>query len=290
MDVAAEPVGENFTDRQKEAFGDLDVLPRDCPMCGEKNSAEPASAYSLGQWILKDCAGCSLTYITSAPDYAALFEQMAWEKSFETEKDWREESRGLQQMVSKKTRWRLHMLPRKNLPDLLERFAAPGNVVDLGCGSAGHFEGLEAQFIPYGVEISKELAGQANALLAGRGGKVVNAPSLEGLKQFPQNFFSAATLRSYLEHELRPADVLGELHRTLAPGGVAIVKVPNYGSLNRKLMGSRWCGFRMPDHLNYFTPDTLTEMARRAGFTTWFGLTWKLPTSDNMWALLRKPG
>ena len=96
-------------------------------------------------------------------------------------------------------------------------------------------------------------------------------------------------MRSYLEHELHPAEVLRELWRTLKPGAVVIVKVPNFASLNRRVMGMRWCGFRHPDHLNYFTPDTLTNMARACGFEPWFGLTWRLPTGDNMWALLKTP-
>jgi hypothetical protein len=54
-------------------------------------------------------------------------------------------------------------------------------------------------------------------------------------------------------------------------------------------MGRRWCGFRYPDHLNYFTPDTLRRLARQAGFECGFGPGWRLPVSDNMWALLRKP-
>ena len=66
----------------------------------------------------------------------------------------------------------------------------------------------------------------------------------------------------------------------------AVVKVPNYGSLNRIVTGQRWCGFRYPDHLNYFSPDTFRVLANRAGFETSFGLTGCLPTSENMWALL----
>jgi hypothetical protein len=54
-------------------------------------------------------------------------------------------------------------------------------------------------------------------------------------------------------------------------------------------MGRRWCGFRYPDHLNYFTPKTLVALAAKAGFETGFGLTGRLPTSDNMWAILAKP-
>ncbi len=69
---------------------------------------------------------------------------------------------------------------------------------------------------------------------------------------------------------------------------MAIVKVPNYGCLNRMVMGRRWCGFRYPDHLNYFTPGTLRAAAEASGFRAWFGLTFRLPTSDNMYAVLSK--
>jgi Methyltransferase domain len=113
-------------------------------------------------------------------------------------------------------------------------------------------------------------------------------PCVEGLRRFPQDFFAAASLRSYLEHETEPLPVLRTLQKVLAPGGFAVVKVPNYGSLNRVLMGRRWCGFRYPDHLNYFTPNTLVAMADKTGFECGFGLTGRLPTSDNMWAVLSK--
>ncbi|MCK5445148.1 MAG: methyltransferase domain-containing protein, partial [Rhodospirillaceae bacterium] len=83
--------------------------------------------------------------------------------------------------------------------------------------------------------------------------------------------------------------VLLELFRVLKPGGVAIIKVPNFASLNRLVMGKKWCGLRYPDHLNYFTPRSLKAMAAKAGFQVKTGLTYQLPTSDNMYAVLVKP-
>lgn len=274
--------------RQREAFGDLNIVPRNCPLCGDENEATPPSRYSLDKWTVKECRTCCFTYITSGPDYDALFEQMVWENSSRLESEWRESTRKVQQTLSKKTRWRMRLLPRKRIPELLARYADPGNVIDLGCGGGGQLDGLSDAFIPHGIEISKASAAKADARFRPKGGYAVNASCLEGLRELPTAFFTAATLRSYLEHELRPAEVLSGLHRVLKPGGVAVVKVPNFASLNRRVMGRRWCGFRHPDHLNYFTPATLREMARNCGFQTWFGVTWRLPTSDNMWALLRK--
>ena len=94
---------------------------------------------------------------------------------------------------------------------------------------------------------------------------------------------SQPSLRGYLEHEAELLPVLKGLRRVLLPGGLAVVKVPNYASVNRLIMGSRWCGFRYPDHLN-FTPKTLGQLAAEAGFATSFGVSGRLPTTDNIWA------
>lgn len=148
---------------------------------------------------------------------------------------------------------------------------------------------LGPRFTPCGVEISGELAAQAQARLQDRDGTVVTAPSLDGLAQFPDNHFTGALLRSYLEHEMNPLPVLRELRRALAPSGIAIIKVPNYGSLNRRVMGARWCGFRFPDHLNYFTPTSLRRVVEDSGLNVRrFGLMDRLPTGDNMWMIIEK--
>jgi len=49
----------------------------------------------------------------------------------------------------------------------------------------------------------------------------------------------------------------------------------------------RWSGFRFPDHVNYFTPQTLAEIARRAGFRAQYRWGDRNPTSDSLWGLLR---
>jgi SAM-dependent methyltransferase len=268
-------------------YGVVRVIARTCPLCGG-DEAVPRAGYGEGIWRLVECRGCGFAYVDRAPDYAALFSAMAWEKTTVAEVERRAAARPMSHRLSKWSRARMRLLPRKKLPDLVARHAKPGNVVDLGCGQGTQLNGLGGGYTPYGIEISSEAAATADVVFAARGGRAVNAPSLDGLRTFPDGFFSAATLRSYLEHELQPRAVLGELQRTLALGGVAIVKVPNYASLNRRVTGRKWCGFRYPDHLNYFTPASLTRMAEACGYHVRFGPTDRLPTSDNMYAVLEK--
>lgn len=273
---------------KSENLGALQVLHRDCPLCGRDNSDQPDNVYSYDVWTIKDCPACGFTYIDKGPDYAKLFEELSWETTTAVEEQRRADLRPMGYKASKFTRLRMHLLPRKQMPLMLEAWAQPGNVLDLGCGDGGPMEKLEPGFVPFGIEVSTALANAADARFRPRGGACLNAPTLGGLESIEDDFFSAATLRSYLEHEMNPLPVLIELKRVLKPGGVAIIKVPNYGSLNRVIMGPKWCGFRYPDHQNYFTPKTLKMMAQKAGFSVHYGLTYTLPTSDNMYAVLRK--
>jgi SAM-dependent methyltransferase len=271
-------------------FGAIDVEPRECPLCDQCNDAAPDSGFSHDVWTVKDCTSCGFVYIDHAPIYQIQTEHMAWERTTVVEAARRGRTRPLSQALSKFTRWRMRWLPRRTMSRYVATRASSGNVLDLGCGDGGALHGMPAVFRLYGIEISRQAAQLADQMFRKRGGHVVNAPSVHGLAQFPEGFFTAVTMRSYLEHEMHPLPVLRQVARVLAPGGFAVVKVPNYASLNRGIMGRNWCGFRYPDHLNYFTPKTLRRMARRCGLVTKFGLTGRLPTSDNMWAVLVKAG
>ncbi len=78
------------------------------------------------------------------------------------------------------------------------------------------------------------------------------------------------------------------LGRKLRKGGIAVIKVPNFGSVNRMVRGPKWCGIRLPDHVNYFTRDSLTKLADQAGFDIHFPFLLSLPTDDNVVAVLRR--
>jgi 2-polyprenyl-3-methyl-5-hydroxy-6-metoxy-1,4-benzoquinol methylase len=101
--------------------------------------------------------------------------------------------------------------------------------------------------------------------------------------------FDVVTAFSVLEHEWRPLEALRLAHRALRPGGILILKTPNHASWNRALMRGDWCGYRLPDHCNYFSPATLEAMLRNTGFAPLRGSCLdRLPTSDSLWMAARK--
>ena len=123
-----------------------------------------------------------------------------------------------------------------------------------------------------------------------RGGRCLHGPGAEAIWGFEEQLFDGIVMRSYLEHEEEPLKVLNGAHRARKPTGAVYVKVPNYGSVNRVVTGKNWCGIRLPDHVNYFTPSSLKAMAAKAGFSMQIKNPLNLMFDDNIHALLRRTG
>jgi SAM-dependent methyltransferase len=281
MEARTEPPGPQSETR---------IVSRDCPLCGSDNRSLPREPASPEEWPMKACPRCGMVYLERAPDIAELFVNFAWEKQHGAENARRHEGLSRAEVRARDALRGFRPLPRKNAVALVEHHAARGLVVDVGCGSGQQLAELSADFLPLGIEISEALAAEAQERLANRGGRIVNADALSGLQRLTPNIFSAIIMRSFLEHDINPGPILEACHSALAPGGVAVIKVPNYACLNRRVTGARWCGYRFPDHVNQFTPRTLAHFVTKAGLQVHeFGWTFRLPTSDNMWMVARKP-
>jgi SAM-dependent methyltransferase len=236
------------------------VKTRSCDVCGSSET-RPLPHYSRAGWPVVACASCGFVYLHKVPGHEALVETFAWEKSFAEER--RRRAGRSWSRLDQATRWRLR--PGKKLDTVLHMstIGRSGNVLDIGCGGSCR---LPPGVTPYGIEISATLAAKADPLFRARGGYVVAGSGEEGLSTFADGFFSTILMRSYLEHEEHPRAVLTAAFAKLKPGGRVAIRVPNYGSLNRRVMGAQWCGFRFPDHVNYFTEGSLKALTTSVGF------------------------
>ncbi len=178
---------------------------------------------------------------------------------------------------------------RNKLLTLVLKYFNTGRILDIGCAGGHTLASLPEKYTPFGIEISSELSAIASQAFAPRGGKVVQADALTGLAAFPDRFFTGIIMTSFLEHDAQARQTLEALKRVMRYSARVIVKVPNYASWNRRVRGARWCGFRFPDHVNYFTPATLVRLLDETGYdSVRFGLLDHLPTSDTMWLVARK--
>lgn len=258
--------------------------PRPCPLCGEARATD-LPRYGRGGWRIVACAGCGFTFLANPPGHEALSEDFAWEKGLDAEKTRRLAAAPALYGLDYATRFRTGVLQRTDMQKYLDWFGPGGNVLDIGCASGGR---ITAPFTPWGIEISKALAERADADMRARGGRCLHGPGADAIWNFDPGLFDGIVMRSYLEHEEQPLRVLQGAHRALKDTGAIYVKVPNWGSVNRRLTGPTWCGIRLPDHVNYFTPASLRAMAAKAGFDLTVKNPLNLSFDDNIHALLRK--
>ena len=273
-----------------------------CPILEKTVEVEP-TVYSRDPWQIVRCRETGLIFLANPPEYEQLETEFAWEKTKSQERERRVREEPLLASVSSFYKW-LKFKTRPNRCKVFElaRAAVRGappkkqlRIVDIGCGWGELMDDLHQRFAavgqkiaPCGIEVSKELAELSGERFERLGGRVVQANAVDGADQFEPGSIDIVIMRSFLEHERQPLTLLNKLRPALAVGGSIIVKVPNFNSLNRRLRGRKWCGFRYPDHVQYFTPRTLSLLADQAGYAVARQtLLDKPPLSDNMYAILQ---
>jgi SAM-dependent methyltransferase len=135
------------------------------------------------------------------------------------------------------------------------------HLLDVGCGT-GVFLDLaqRAGWRVAGIEPGAAACAYARA----RFGLEVYCGTLDDAP-LPQEEFDVITLWHVLEHLPRPVESLRRLRAALAPGGLLLIAVPNFASLEARLFGRRWYSLDAPRHLYHFTPATLCAVVSAAG-------------------------
>ena len=281
---------------------------RVCPLTERPTAVDVITGLAPPPWVVHRCRETGFVYLANPPAYDSLKEDFAWQVTYQRESQQRARAEPLRYALSRGLKdLRRSIVKRHKVADMSLALAARAaaarpahqavHIVDVGCGG-GELLGLvmermatalRARIVPHGVELSTELARLSNQALAPYGGHCEHASAVDGMARFGAGSIDVIVLSSFLEHEAAPLPLLRHCHAALQPGGFVLVKVPNHASWNRHLRGPRWCGYRWPDHVNYFTPATLRAMAERADLAV-ARMSWhdRLALSDSLYAVLRR--
>jgi 2-polyprenyl-3-methyl-5-hydroxy-6-metoxy-1,4-benzoquinol methylase len=150
----------------------------------------------------------------------------------------------------------------------LKELGAGSQLLDVGCGT-GDFLAYTRQhgFEPQGIEIASEAVERAR-----RRGLSVQATTLEEYIAEPSNARSVdvVVMLNVLEHVPDPVKLLQQAGEVLRRGGLVCIRVPNDFSeiqeaARQKLNAQPWW-IAVPDHINYFTFDSLQTTFDYCGF------------------------
>jgi 2-polyprenyl-3-methyl-5-hydroxy-6-metoxy-1,4-benzoquinol methylase len=143
---------------------------------------------------------------------------------------------------------------------LFRRHCQSGSVLDVGCSTGAFLHQLREGFANNYTVLGTDVSSPALTCAESRGVPVLRGQFLE--HDFGGQRFAAITLWAVLEHVAEPRRFLEKAAALLEPGGHCFVLVPNMRSLAVRWVGSRY-RYLMPEHLNYFTADTLRHLVSR---------------------------
>lgn len=227
--------------------------PAPCIVCGTR-SAE--AFLTAGAYTIHRCRDCGLGFLWPQGDEVA-------QKAIYSEAYFRSQDpigQGYADYASEADNHRRTFRDRLRLMGdrtgrgrLLDVGAATGFFVEQAIAAGWNAEGIE--FSPWAARYAREVVGVP-----------VREGTLEGAG-FEAAAFDVVTMWEVIEHLPDPREVLNEIRRVLAPGGMLYLSTPDAGSAVARGLGKRWLGWKkIPEHLFYFDRPSLTQLLTSCGF------------------------
>ncbi len=147
------------------------------------------------------------------------------------------------------------------LLDTFEPYRKTNNLLDVGCGD-GFFliEARKRNWKVFGTEFTSK----AIDVCLQKGIQMTNSP-LNPQHYHPESF-DVITSFEVIEHINTPQTELQSFHSLLRKGGVLYITTPNFNSLSRIILKSKWNVIEYPEHLSYYTVQTLCVLGRNHRF------------------------
>jgi SAM-dependent methyltransferase len=149
-----------------------------------------------------------------------------------------------------------------NTVDFIRKYRASGRLLDVGCAYGFFLQEARCFFDVTGIEIAEDAA----AYCRQRGLPVLTGVANEGnLAQL--GMMDVIALLDVVEHLPTPHETLALCARHLTPGGLIVITTGDFASLYANLFGARWRLMTPPQHLWYFTRESIRRISRPLGLT-----------------------
>jgi SAM-dependent methyltransferase len=147
------------------------------------------------------------------------------------------------------------------LLDKFEPYRKTNKLIDVGCG-IGYFldEAKKRGWEVYGTEFSGKSADICSAKGINIRKGILNADNYQA------GMFDIITSFEVIEHINNPRTELKTFNSILREGGLVYVTTPNFNSLLRYRLKSAYNVITYPEHLCYYTPNTLNKLFGAFGF------------------------
>ena len=171
--------------------------------------------------------------------------------------------------------------------DFIRKFRPSGRLLDVGCAYGFFLQEAKRVYDASGIELAEDAAAHCRQtglrVLSG----VADEANLAKL-----GAMDVIVLLDVIEHLPSPGETLALCARHLNPGGILVITTGDFGALTARLAGAHWRLMTPPQHLWFFSRESIRRMAASLGLTfEHFDHPWKLvPLSLITFQLRRMAG
>lgn len=139
----------------------------------------------------------------------------------------------------------------------IRQYRPAGRLLEIGCAYGFFLQEAKRYFEVQGIEIAADAAAYArgNGLDVRQG--LANVAALTPLGQF-----DVIVLLDVIEHLPDPAATMRLIAEHLTPGGILVMTTGDFASPVARMTGARWRLMTPPQHLWFFTPESMRRLAR----------------------------
>lgn len=256
--------GVTMVESSEEAAHTLrwkDVHPADelehvpCPLCDHEAPEAVTTEWGLG---IVCCRSCSALYVSPRLKNP---ERGYWDDAAAKWRKYAPILRGISPHPRDRN-YREHLA-------MIRRARPSGRFLDVGTHCGFFLRLARGQ----GWDLEGVDASPSSARIAGEAFGLRVFPGTLAAARFPAGRFDIVSLVDVLEHVTQPRDLLREVSRVLAPGGVVFIKVPHarynllkFRLLKQLLRQERFDIFDSREHVVHYTVETLGALLKQAGF------------------------
>lgn len=223
-----------------------------CILCGSDSPLR--TRYDKGEYRVSTCSDCALAQLDPTPSpetLAALYSSDYFQSDVA--------GSGYGDYASQEVEYLATFAEDVRA---IKRYVASGDVLDVGCGY-GYFMQVasDAGYRPFGLDLSDAAVERANARFPGRVFRgTIKDSGLPADQKFDVVFASHV-----VEHITAPVEFMRDIVTRLRPGGLVVLVTPNIESLLSQLSGPRWVSYKIPEHVSYYSPATISALIQRSG-------------------------
>ena len=224
-----------------------DLESASCPICGPG----PASIlrYDFPPYRVVRCSHCGLVFLSPRLTEAAILKLYSDQEYYVSEVA----GQGYDEYLEVKLNWIKTFTLRLTQ---IAQHQRPGKSLDIGCGPGFFMEAAQTKgYDVFGLDPSDYIVNIAREKF----GERVQKGLIESA-DYPTEHFDLVVAFDTFEHVYHPLEWLEAVRRVLKTGGLLAITTPNPNSLLAKISGKKWVSFKLPEHVYYWTPETIRQV------------------------------